>query len=112
MPNVVTKVTYGLYFLNDEDNATTVARKVYGDPHKASDITRANPGDWDDKERVYVPNKKGRVTMVEDGEGVQSVIRRMFPDQPESIYLQPFFKWNGGEDFPPGPGELVFVPER
>jgi hypothetical protein len=108
----VTTVNSGLYLLNYGEDATAVARRVYGDVHKAADLIRANPGDWEELERVEVPNKKGRITCVEEGEGPQSIIRRMFPNQPESIYLQPFFKWNGGEDFPPAPGELVFIPER
>ena len=95
----VERVDHGLYLLNAGDNASTVARKVYGgDVHKVRAIMEANPADWSDLERVVVPNKQGRVTTVLEGEQAQAVIRRMFPNQPESIYLQPFFTWNGGKD--------------
>lgn len=108
----VTKIDYGLYFFDEDDDATSVARRVYGDPHKSVIILKANPGDWADQSRLVVPNKKGRITLMMEGESVQQCIARMFPNQPVSIFLAPFFKWNGGEDLPPGPGELVFVPER
>lgn len=109
---MVEHVSEGLYLLNDGDNATSVAKRLYGDPHKGVDLLQANPTSWDDLERVRVPHKRGRTTTVQEGEGVQRIIARMFPNQPVSIYIQPFSIWNGGSQMNLRPGDLVFVPER
>lgn len=108
----VTQVDYGLYLLNSGDTASSVARRVYGDVHKATVVLAANDGPWEDLEHVVVPNKKGRCTTVQGGESPQQLIERMFPNQPVSIYLAPFFMWNGGEYMKLLPGDVVFVPER
>lgn len=108
----VTKVDHGLFLLNDGDDPRSVASKVYGDGNKYLVILKANPGNWDDLERVTVPNKKGRTTTVLANESHGDIIRRMFPDQPQSIYVAPFFRWNGGNDYRLAEGDSVFVPER
>lgn len=108
----VSLLDYGLYLLNSGDTASSVARRVYGDVHKGSVLLGANDGSWEDLEHVKVPNKKGRCTTVRDGDSVQLLIERMFPNQPVSIYMQPFFMWNGGDQMKLLPGDVVFVPER
>lgn len=108
----VVQVNEGYYRFNVGETASSIARRVYGDVHKASALLRANEEDWEDLEQVVVPNKKGRVTQVQEGESVQRIIARMFPNQPVSIYMQPFFLWNGGEHIKLLPGDSVYVPER
>lgn len=108
----VTPVEYGSYLLNPDDDATSVARRLYGDPHKSVVLLKANPGDWDDYERIVAPNKKGRITKWQEGDSPQKVIERSFPGQPVHIYMTPFFIWNGGQDAYLRPGDTVFVPER
>ena len=109
----VEHVDHGLYLLNAGDTPMSVARRVYGgDVHKVKNLLDANPSDWSELYRVVVPGKKGRTAVVEDGESPHDMIRRMFPNQPESIYLQPFFMWNGGVEAFIKAGETVFVPER
>jgi hypothetical protein len=105
-------IDFGYYYLQPGDNATKVARKVYGDPHKASVLLNVNDTDWDYVEQVVVPNKKGRITKWQEVDSPHKVIARLFPEQPVSIYMQPFFIWNGGVDRKILPGEVVFVPER
>lgn len=109
----VEHVDHGLYLLNDGDTPMSVARRVYGgDVHKVKSLLDANPADWTEVYRVVVPGKKGRTAIVGEGESPHDLIRRMFPNQPMSIYLQPFFTWNGGQEMHLTPGELVYVPER
>lgn len=109
---VIEKVDFGYYYLQPGDNANKVARKLYGDPHKSTVLLSVNDTDWDYAESIIVPNKKGRITHWEHGDSPHKVIARLFPNQPISIYMQPFFTWNGGADRKILPGELVFVPER
>jgi hypothetical protein len=111
IPDVL-KVDEGLYLLCPDDTPSSVARRLYGDVHKVSVLLTANPENWDDLDRIVVPNKKGRVTSLHANESPHDVIRRMFPEQPYSIYLQPYFIWNGGEFAYLGEGDVVFVPER
>jgi hypothetical protein len=108
----VTKVDHGQFLLNDGDDARTVAYKVYGDGNKYQVLLSANPEDWEVLEHVKIPNKKGRVTTVEPNDSFGDLIRRMFPGQPQSIYVAPFFKWNGGVDHYLLEGDEVFIPER
>ena len=113
MMSEVHKLDYGLYLLNDGETAQAVARRVYGgDVHKSNLLLIENGPDWSELERIKVPNKKGRVTELLDGESTEQLIHRLFPNQPTSIYRQPFYLWNGGVDMKLYPGDLVYVPER
>lgn len=107
----VLKVDYGLYLLNDGDTARTVAHKVYADPLKGGLLLNVN-GNFTDLERVTCPGKKGRVTEWQKDDTPQRVIRRMFPEQPVSIFIEPFYKWNGGREMHLLEGDVVFIPER
>lgn len=105
------KIDHGLYLLNDGDNARTVAHKVYADPNKGGLLLQAN-GDFDELEHVVVPGKKGRVGEWLEGDSPQKIIGRLFPGQPVSIFIEPFYKWNGGREMHLRPGDTVFIPER
>lgn len=109
---MIEHVNDGLYLLNPGDDASVVARRTYGDVHKSVVILKANLGDWDQMDRVVVPNKKGRTTQIQEGEAPRDTIMRMFPNQPPHLYLLQYSIWNGGEDGWLRPGDTVFVPER
>ena len=106
------KVTEGLYYVREDDQASQVAERVYGDVKKSNNLLRANPSAWSAAELIRVPGVQGRVANVRSGESSTSVIRRMFPGQPTHIYLDRFYSWNGGDSRVFAGGELVFVPER
>lgn len=109
---MIEHIDHGLYLLNPGDTASVVARRVYGDVHKSNVILQANPGDWDEKLRLVVPNKKGRTAYLQEGESPTDVIKRMFPNQPVHLYTLQYKIWNGGDDGWLGEDDLVFVPER
>ena len=110
----VERLDYGWYLLNAGDTAQTIARSLYGDPRKYAILLHSNPIPWDEVTHIRVPNKSGRVTRIVEGDSPQRIIERLFPNQPVSIYLQPFFKWNGGQGYrlDLAVGDMVFVPER
>jgi hypothetical protein len=108
----VQHLQYGRYLLNPGEGAADVARRVYGDVHKATVLLEVNKEDWDLLERIDIPGKKGRLTTLQEGEGVQALIARMFPGQLVSTYVQPYFIWNGGKDGWLKPGDEVFIPDR
>jgi len=109
---MIEHVNDGLYLLNPGDDAQRVARRVYGDVHKSNVLLTANPTNWDELDRVIVPNKKGRVTRLLAGESPKDTVQRMFPNQLPHLYLLQYSIWNGGNDAWLVEGDLVYVPER
>jgi LysM domain len=105
-------IDHGLFLLNVGDTARSIAERVYNDGNKYQRVLEANPTPWDDLERVTIPGKKGRVTTVGEGESPQDIVRRVYPDKPYSIFMESFFRWNGGKDYRLIVGDQVFIPDR
>ncbi len=106
-------VSHGYYVLQTGDDAQQVAHNLYGDVHKSNVLLEANKNtEWTPGNTIVVPNKKGRQSVYKDGESPQQVIERLFPGQPVHLYLNRYFLWNGGHEFPPKSGDFVYVPER
>lgn len=109
---MIHEMRHGLYKLQAGDNPRKVAEKVYGDGSKASVLLSANPEAWMTGDTIEVPNKPGKATQVRyDGQSAAELIRTMFPEQPTHIFIDTFFKWNGGRD-DLVMGDLVFLPNR
>lgn len=109
---MVKHVNTGRYSLRQGDNPRSVAEYVYRDGSLYHVLLKANPFEWDEGDTVFIPNKPGRETEVKQDEVVFDVIRRMFPNQPIHLYLDKFYGWNGGEDYSPQAGDVVYVPNR
>lgn len=109
---MITHINTGTYTLQDGDTPHSVSNYVYGDKTLYHVLLKANPSEWAIGFPIEVPNKKGRQTEVLQDESSFDVIRRMFPNQPIHLYLDKFYGWNGGEDYVPAEGDIVFVPER
>ena len=106
---VVTKVDEGLYRLQEGDDPRSVAKTVYGDGHLYHILIKANPHEWEPGTVIRVPNKKGRVKVLEGSETPAEVVQVMFPGQPAHLYVERLLAWNGGTVELP---HVVFVPER
>lgn len=111
-PDDVQSLPHGLFLLNEGDDARSVAERVYTDPNASGRLLAANSGSWANVERVVVPQRPGRTTVVLEGDTPASLIRRCYPNQPESIFIAKFFRWNGGKDYKLIVGDEVFIPER
>lgn len=110
---MVYHVNIGTYVLKEGDTPRSVAELAYKDGNMYTALTKANLGsNWEPGETVKVPNKKGRETVVEDGESTRQVIQRMFKNDPPHIYFDKFLAWNGGEQAEFMTGKKVYVPER
>ena len=110
--NPTIDVPNGMYLLNPGDDASVVARRTYGDVHKASLILEHNDTDWSKLDRVMVPSRPGRLTTLQEGESRTQVIERMFPGHPPHLFFKAYDIWNGGADGWLKPGDMVYVPER
>lgn len=106
----VTKVDEGLYVVRHHDTPKSVASLLYQNPLHYQTLLKHNPGVWNEGEHVKVPNRKGRVTTWLEGESIERMLKRMFPNQPVHIFRKLFDKWNA--DGKIEPGATVFVPER
>lgn len=106
------ETTEGYYYVRPNDTARTVAKAVYGDQNKYSQLLKANPEIWDEGSLITIPGVSGRVDNVHAGESVHSVIQRVFPNQPTHLYQDRFYIWNGGVNRQFEGGEVVFIPNR
>lgn len=109
---MVEHVNIGRYKVQEGDTPRSVAYLAYRNGDMYAQVLKANPYEWSTGDTVLVPNKKGRLTIVRAGEDFAAVIKRMFPTQPQHIYTERFYQWNGGESYEPLEGDEVFVPER
>lgn len=107
----VTKVDEGLYVVRHHDTPKSIASLLYQNPLHYQTLLKNNPDDpFNEGEHIKVPNKKGRVTIWQEGETIEQLLKRMFPNQPVHIFRQLFDKWNADGEIEPG--SVVFVPER
>lgn len=110
---MVYHVNTGLYILGYKQDPREVARVAYGDGHLYHVLLKHNThSNWQEGDVIEVPNKKGRQTIVEDGEILVDLIKRMFPNQPTHLYVDRYLQWNAHilpEDLA---GTMVFIPER
>lgn len=110
---MITHVNIGVYTLKEGDTPQTVAKIAYNDVNMYTTLLKDNEDYmWDTGLQIQVRNKKGRTTEVQPGEDAVEIIRRMFQNQPVHLYLDRFYEWNGGRDYVPEAGDVVFVPER
>lgn len=106
-----THVKHGLYRLSEGESPREVAEKVYGDSSRYQILLKYND-DWGTEEVITVPNKEGRITKVEEGDSLDSTIKRMFPNQPPHLYDRRYLVWNAGILPQDLVGENIFIPER
>ncbi len=98
----------GQYIVQAGEYPWKISEKVYG-TGKYYDLLQAeNPGTWHPNDKIKIPNKEGYLTIVKDGEGPYSVIRRAGL-QPGAATLRTFYLYNGGQSYVLKPGERVFV---
>ena len=109
---MVEHVNTGRYVVQEGDTPRSVAEFVYRDGSLYHVLLKKNPFEWYEGDTVVVPNKAGRKTVVVEGETINDIILRMFRNQPVHLYLERFYRWNGGEDYMPEAGDVVYVPER
>lgn len=106
-------VNIGRYRLKSGDTPRSVAENAYSDGNMYTVLTRNNPDiSWEQGEVVLVPNKKGRETVVAEGESTKQLLQRMYKHDPMHVHLQKFLTWNGGFHAEELVGETVYVPER
>jgi len=106
-------VNIGRYILKNDDTPRSVAEDVYSDGNMYTVLTKNNvDSSWEQGEVIFVPNKKGRETVVQEGESTKQVIQRMYRHDPPHVHLQKFLLWNANLHAESLVGETVYVPER
>lgn len=105
----VSKVDEGLYVVREDDDQKSIASRTVGDVRLYATILKAND-DWKAGDQIKIPNKKGRVAILGEGESLDRLIKRMFPNQPVHIFMELLNQWNN-EGRVEG-GDIVFIPER
>lgn len=107
-------VSVGRYILRGGESVTDIAEAVYGDRNKYVVLLQHNKDvDWDAAgDIILVPNKRGRLASVRQGESTHDLISRMFPGQLPHIYFGKFAAWNADQQAPQLAGKEVFCPER
>jgi hypothetical protein len=110
---MVEHVNVGVYTLKEGDTPRSVAEDVYSDGNLYTVLTKNNlESNWEPSEKIKVPNKKGRRTVVQDRESIKTLLQRMYPHDPPHIYYKKFYTWNGGVQVEDLVGSQVYVPER
>lgn len=110
---MVESTNTGTYILSEGETPAQVSLTVYGDTYKVPLLLKENSGiKWEAGESVVIPNKKGRTTVVQEGETTNSLLARMYGGQPTYLYVQLYLKWNAGIIAEDLVGREVFVPER
>lgn len=110
---MVENTNTGTYILSEGETPSQVSLTVYGDTYKVPLLLKENSDiEWKSGESVVIPNKKGKTTVVQEGETTNSLLARMFSGQPTYLYVQLYLKWNAGIIAEELVGREVFVPER
>lgn len=112
MSEVVEHVNVGQYFYDGKESPQEVAAAVYGDAHRYAAILRANPDGLEKGTWIDVPNKKGRRSVVQEGESTTQFLQRLYSNQPSHLYIDNYLLWNGGMMAEELVGMQVYVPER
>lgn len=103
----------GYFLLEDGQSPQMVSEIVYNHSSHYAILLKANdPDAWYAGNHVVVPNKKGRRTVVREGESMVEIIKRLYPFQPPHLYIERFYRWNGNQDASALEGQMVFIPEH
>lgn len=106
---VINKVKVGRYRVQEGDTSASIAKKLYGDVHKAPQIMNANGYDWGEGDIIDVPGFTGFTLVSQKGEQFTRLYRRAFSTTTAAAQAKDnFFKWNGQAEIPTGT-EVFFV---
>lgn len=90
------KLTMGQYRVQEGDTANSIAVKLYGDVHRAPEITAENGTDWDEGDIIEIPGFTGFELIVNEGEQFTRLYARAFGNTVAAGSAKDeFFKWNG-----------------